>query len=183
MIINFVDTFFDLLCQFKASRKTVLSVIFVFVLGIVAGVFLNVKSMIFYDWILNDSFFKCLFFSLLIFVVSSVLCVLCITIKRLFIAVLSLVFARGLLFCFSLKHVFCSFSVLASLLIFLVFLVFELAVLYQICQILIYYYKHNISKRCYLNNFFIYLLVCCILFAILFTLIVFVVLRLFLILV
>ena len=183
MITNFVDTFFDLLCQFKTNKKTVLSVVFVFACGVVAGVFLNVKYIAFYGWILNESFFKCLIFSLLIFVISSAICILCISAKRLFIVGLSLVFARGLLFCFALKHVFYSFSVLASLLIFLVFLMLDFAVLYQICQISIYYYKHNISKRCYFDNFLIYLFVCCILFAVVFTLIVFVVLRLFLILV
>ena len=91
-----------------------------------------------------------------------------------------IVVCKGFCFCCTLKHVFLTFTFLKAVVIFLIFLVEECLFLFQICQILIYYCRHNISKCSIFNEFNCFLLICCVVFAFLITLLNFVFLRLLL---
>ena len=101
----------------------------------------------------HENLFKNICFLLIQFALITIVCIVFSRTKGAFIFIFSLVFLRGLLFSLTIKYLFCNYSILASLLISIVFLAIEIAILTKICLILIYYYKHNISVFCNFYSF------------------------------
>jgi len=179
MLKYFYNLFCDLLYDFKNNKKIILCVLLFFIFGMMSGGLLKVKLCC-YSWLFTNSFFNCFLFLFLYFAISTILTLVFLKSKKLSFLGLLLLFARGFCFCCTLKHVFLTFTFLKVVVIFLIFLVEECIFLFQICQILIYYCRHNISKYSIFNEFNCFLLICCVVFAFLITLLNFVFLRLLL---
>jgi len=179
MLKFFHNLFCDILYDFKNNRKLLFLIFITFVLGLVAGGILNLKffcSNLFFI----ESFFKIWLFLFLNFAIITTFVTVLVRVKQLNFLVFLLPFARGFCFYCALKHVFFTFAFLKSILVFVIILLTECLFLLQISQILIYYYKHNMSKRCIFIHFNVYLLICCIIFAFLLSVLNFVFLHLFL---
>ncbi len=179
MLKYFYNLFCDLLYDFKNNKKPVVCVLIFFVFGVIAGGLLKVK-LCGYNWLFTTSFVNCFLIFFLYFAIISILTTVFLKSKKLSFLGFLLLFAGGFCLSCTLRQVFFAFSFLKAVLIFLTFLVAECLFLFQICQVLIYYCRHNISKCSIFNYFNGYLLICCVLFAFLITVLIFVFLRLLL---
>ena len=158
------NLFCDILYDFKNNKKFVFLVMITFVSGFVIGAILNTKFFC-SNWLFAQNFFKCWLFLFLNFAIITTFAIVLVSLNRLNFLVFLLPFARGFCFCCVLKYAFLTFAFLKTVLFSAVILLSEFLFLFQICQILIYYYRHNISKHCIFIHFNVYLLICCIIFA------------------
>lgn len=173
------NLFCDILYDFKNNKKLVFLVLITFLSGFVIGAILNIKFFC-CNWFFAKSFFKCWLFLFLNFAIITTLATILVRLKRLNFLVFLLSFARGFCLYCVLKYAFFTFAFLKTVLFSATILLAECMFLFQICQILIYYYKHNTSKHCIFIHFNVYLLFCCIIFAFLLSVLNFVFLHLLL---
>ena len=144
MLKKFLNTLFDNLNNLIFEKKTLCSLAIFFVLGLIAGNFFTPNFLLYIDWILSKKLLNCICFLLFQFAASTILPIIFTRLKGGTLPISFLVFLRGFCFILTAKTLFCNYSILASLSILIVFLAIEIVIFFNICQILIYYYKHNI---------------------------------------
>lgn len=180
MIKNFLNIVSDAFYSIIEERKILIFSLIFLISGFFIGLFFTSSFSLYATFLLSKNLFKCICFLLFQFLATTIICIILARTKGAFIFVFSVIFLRGLLFSFTLKYLFCNYSILASFLSSIIFLVIEIVILIKICLILIYYCRHNISVFCDFNLFFSFLALFDILLLFIILLVLFLILRPFL---
>jgi len=144
MIKYIYEEMANLFFQLKREKQTILLWFVVFVSGFVLGI-IFVKNTFFHQIIILKNFWICLLLLTLSFIVYCLLFVAFSGKKGCILVEVFLVLLRGFLFYLFIKSLFLTYSIVGAVCLFIPFFVFELVILLQNIQFLIYYCRHNIS--------------------------------------
>ena len=161
----------------KQEKNILVFWVIIFIFGIFLSLFMSINFANYTNWILKESFIFCLFFIFFEFIATTILTMLFSKTKGAFYLIFLFVLLRGFCFGLTLKALFCSYSILAAILIVLTLLLKEIMIFVEICQMLIYYYRHNTSKYLCFCNFEVYLMIFCVICSLLFLFVLFFILH------
>lgn len=183
---NFQDCLYDSLYNIKKNLWVAISYFATFLLGVILGIFFSDTGGLsffhssvnwFFDLFYIGTLFGALWRFLLTFTVFAALFLLFSQNRWLFCIGYIVILIRGFAFICSMKMLISVFSVLAIIFMLFAFLIQQMALLFLISLISSYYYCNNISIRCNINGFLLFLAVLCVLFAIIQCLLIFVILK------